>query len=99
MKLSCFFTLSFITLNICFRKDVDVARCFRKLGVFPNKSIDDEGKERFHPLSITGHFNGEFPDWLYQYASNPAQKVRRISFYIILYFSYLSFILIELQLL
>jgi len=57
--------------------DVDVARCFRRLNVYPNKSIDDEGKERFHPLSISHHFNGEFPDWLYQYASNPAQKVSR----------------------
>ncbi len=57
--------------------DVDVARCFRRLNVYPNISIDDEGKERFHPLSISHHFNGEFPDWLYQYASNPAQKVSR----------------------
>ena len=56
-------------------EDVDVAKCFRKLGVYPNKSLDEEGKERFHPLSITGHYYGEFPDWLYQYASNPVQKV------------------------
>jgi hypothetical protein len=45
------------------------------LGVLPQKSIDQEGKERFHPLSLDAHFLGHFPDGLMQYASNPIQKV------------------------
>ena len=60
-------------------EDVDVARCLRKLGVFPNKSIDSYGRERFHPLSIFHHYYGEFPEWLEQYASNPIQKVNLFS--------------------
>jgi glycoprotein-N-acetylgalactosamine 3-beta-galactosyltransferase len=56
-------------------EDVDVARCLRKVGVFPNKSIDEQGRERFHPLNLLGHYHGHYPDWLYKYASNPVQKV------------------------
>ncbi len=63
-----------------YKKDVDVGTCFRQLGVFPAKSIDDEGKERFHPLSINDHFLGNFPDWMYEYASNPLQMVGKIFF-------------------
>jgi glycoprotein-N-acetylgalactosamine 3-beta-galactosyltransferase len=59
-------------------EDVDVARCLRGLGVFPNKSIDEQGRERFHPLDLLGHYYGNFPDWLYSYASNPVQKVKSI---------------------
>jgi hypothetical protein len=42
-------------------EDVNVASCLRKLGVYPNKSIDDLGRERFHSLSI--------------FAANPIQIV------------------------
>lgn len=62
---------------------MDVAKCLRKLGVTPEISIDNEGKERFHPLSLMGHYLGHFPNWMYSYASNPIQKVR---FHIILNF-------------
>jgi glycoprotein-N-acetylgalactosamine 3-beta-galactosyltransferase len=33
-------------------EDVDVARCLRKLKVYKNSSLDDLGRERFHPLNI-----------------------------------------------
>ena len=46
-------------LYILGTEDVDIARCLRRLGVYPNKSIDDFGRERFHPLSISGHYNGK----------------------------------------
>jgi len=55
-------------------EDVDVAQTLRQLGVYPNKSIDDQDKERFHPLDVGTHLHGGFPDWMYQYASNPIQK-------------------------
>lgn len=56
-------------------EDVDVAKCLRSLGVNPKPSIDDEGRERFHPLSLNDHFSGNFPEWLKQYAKNPLKKV------------------------
>ena len=56
-------------------EDVDVGKCLRELGVYPNKSVDELGRERFHPLNINAHYFGHFPDWMFQYASNPLQKV------------------------
>jgi glycoprotein-N-acetylgalactosamine 3-beta-galactosyltransferase len=56
-------------------EDVNVASCLRKLGVYPNKSIDDLGRERFHSLSIFDHYYGTYPDWLKSYAANPIQIV------------------------
>lgn len=38
-------------------EDVDMGRCFRQLGVYPNKSIDELGRERFHPLSLNAHYH------------------------------------------
>ncbi len=56
-------------------EDVDVADCLRMLNVFPEKSIDEFGRERFHPLNLETHYGGNFPDWLYEYASNPIKNV------------------------
>jgi glycoprotein-N-acetylgalactosamine 3-beta-galactosyltransferase len=56
-------------------EDVDVAKCLRNLGVYPDKSIDEEGRERFHSLSIETHIKGNYPGWLYEYASNPLKSV------------------------
>ncbi len=72
----------FMRINYCncfFLKDLDIARCLRNLNVFPNKSIDSLGRERFHPLSIYDHFNGNIPDWLKSYASNPVANVNKIN--------------------
>ncbi len=57
-------------------EDLNLARCFRKLKVFPQKSIDNEGRERFHPFDIKTHYDGNYPDWLQIYASNPPKKVK-----------------------
>jgi hypothetical protein len=42
-------------------EDYDVHSCLRRLGVYPNKSIDEQGRERFHPLDAKSHFIGDFP--------------------------------------
>jgi hypothetical protein len=61
-------------------EDLDVAICLRKLQVYPNKSIDDEGRERFHPLSLTSHFDGsQGTAWLNSSALNPVQFVRKVT--------------------
>jgi glycoprotein-N-acetylgalactosamine 3-beta-galactosyltransferase len=59
-------------------EDIDIARCFRKLSVYPGSSIDELGRERFHPLDFDHHYNGKFNDrykWLNSYAENPLKKV------------------------
>ena len=56
-------------------EDVDIAKCLRKVGVYPDKSIDEKGRERFHPFDVATHLIGGFPNWYFQYASNPVQKV------------------------
>jgi glycoprotein-N-acetylgalactosamine 3-beta-galactosyltransferase len=56
-------------------EDVDVAKCLRKLSVYPEKSIDEMGRERFHPLDVTSHYKGTFPQWLYNYSANPVKSV------------------------
>jgi glycoprotein-N-acetylgalactosamine 3-beta-galactosyltransferase len=64
-------------------EDIDVAVCLRTLNVYPDKSIDDSGRERFHPFDIISHFEGELPDWLFEYASNPVK--------IVIYFYFLEY--------
>ena len=54
---------------------MDVGFCLRKLDVNPGVTIDDKGKERFHPLSLMEHFNGSIPGWMYKYAAYPVQTV------------------------
>jgi glycoprotein-N-acetylgalactosamine 3-beta-galactosyltransferase len=56
-------------------EDVDVAKCLRNLNVYPDKSVDENGRERFHPLSVNAHLKGEFPGWINSYASNQLRKV------------------------
>ena len=55
-------------------EDLNVAECLRHLSVYPEKSIDDEGRERFHPLNLATHLTGNV-DWLYEYAANPVKQV------------------------
>ena len=56
-------------------EDIDVAQCLRDLNVYPQNSTDELNRERFHPLSLTDHFNGNFPDWLKTYSQNKPKKV------------------------
>ncbi len=55
-------------------EDVDVASCLRKLNVTKGNSIDEKGRERFHPFSLTNHVKGSLPDGLFSYAENQVKK-------------------------
>ncbi|UJR27208.1 hypothetical protein I4U23_008504 [Adineta vaga] len=52
-------------------EDVEIAKCLRREGVYPGKSLDDHNRELFHPLSFTDHFYGSLPNWLEKNAENP----------------------------
>ena len=41
-------------------EDVDVARVLRKLKIYPEKSLDSKGRERFHPFDIDTSFHVNF---------------------------------------
>ena len=41
-------------------EDVDVARALRNLQVYPEKSLDSKGRERFHPFDIGLSFHVNF---------------------------------------
>lgn len=56
-------------------EDVDVAKCLRKLDVFPEKSIDELGRERFIPLNFPSFFTGSIPNWLRKYSANEIKNV------------------------
>ncbi|CAF0946770.1 unnamed protein product [Brachionus calyciflorus] len=54
--------------------DVDINDCVRKYNGTKGKSIDKYGRERFLVLSLMDHFNGDFPEWLYDHAENKPKK-------------------------
>ena len=56
-------------------EDTDVAACLRDLNIYPNKSLDEQGRERFHPDNIETSFNGNYPPGADQYAANPLRIV------------------------
>ena len=56
-------------------EDVDVAICLRKLQVYPNKSIDKSGRERFHVFNVQTYLTGKIPAWIHDYAANTVKKV------------------------
>ena len=64
-------------------EDVDIARCLRVLGYEPGVSLDEKGRERFHPLNVGYHYIGGFPEWMYKYAANELKTVRLSSAYMI----------------
>ncbi len=39
-----------------------------RLGTKLGDSVDSEGRERFHPLSIEDHYFGFYPSWLQKYS-------------------------------
>ncbi len=60
-------------------EDVDIARCLRKLGVHPSKSIDDLNRERFHLFNISMHYYGTYEtlfSWVLKYSKNGLRKVK-----------------------
>ncbi|CAL1529875.1 unnamed protein product [Lymnaea stagnalis] len=56
-------------------EDLDIGKCLHTVGVKASESLDDLGKERFHPLSLNAYFSAiELPGWAYSYAYHPLQK-------------------------
>lgn len=57
-------------------EDVEVAACLRQLGVYPENSTDDKGRERFHSMDLKSSYE-RTPnmDWLNTYARNPPKQV------------------------
>ncbi|CAF1029425.1 unnamed protein product [Adineta ricciae] len=52
-------------------EDVEIAKCLRKTGVYPGRSLDKQNRELFHPLPFVDHFYGSVPNWLEKNAENP----------------------------
>jgi hypothetical protein len=52
----------------------------RRVGVYPNKSVDANGRERFHPLNIMAHYENVYPDWMAKYSANPIKSVKKFFF-------------------
>jgi hypothetical protein len=67
-------------------EDVDVHACLRTLGVYPNKSIDDFGRERFHMIDLRSSYFGDFRDGMDGYAANPLKKVNLLILFFLNYF-------------
>ena len=65
--------------NIGGTEDVEVAKILRSVNVSMGSSLDNKEHERFHPLSITYHYDGAYPDWMFQYAKNLLKKVRDLT--------------------
>jgi glycoprotein-N-acetylgalactosamine 3-beta-galactosyltransferase len=69
-------------IKFCVRsnmEDVDIALCLRDLGVQVGQSVDEFGRERFHPLTLRDHFYGIFPRWMHRYSQNEPKKVGSIN--------------------
>ncbi|KAK6187773.1 hypothetical protein SNE40_005725 [Patella caerulea] len=50
-------------------EDVDIGRCVTNVGVnHVNSSADSYGKERFHPVHLSGYFSSNLFNWIYQYS-------------------------------
>ena len=57
-----------------FAEDVEVGRCLAKMGVLAGRTLDERGREMFHPLPpehhlIPGYLNKDF--WIYSYNFEP----------------------------
>ncbi len=60
-------------------EDVEIAKCLRKIGVYPGKSVDKYNRERFHVHPFLVHFLGPIPDWLHGSAENKPLTVNQSS--------------------
>jgi len=57
-------------------EDIDVSQCLQKLDVKIGKSVDENGRERFHPLSYDSyHRSSSLPIWMYDLSENPIKMV------------------------
>jgi glycoprotein-N-acetylgalactosamine 3-beta-galactosyltransferase len=59
-------------------EDIDIGYCLRKLNVYPEKSTDFLGRERFHLFNISTHYYGHYEflfEWVIKYSKNGMKKV------------------------
>ena len=56
-------------------EDIDIAKCLRSEGVYVGNSLDELGRERFHPTSFEEHFSEAPPNWLFASAVYPVRNV------------------------
>ena len=60
-------------------EDQDIGYCLRKLNVYPDKSTDNFGRERFHLFNISTHYYGYYEflfKWAVKYSKNGMRKVK-----------------------
>jgi glycoprotein-N-acetylgalactosamine 3-beta-galactosyltransferase len=50
--------------------DIAIGVCAEKSNVSMGNSLDEFGRERFHPLGLKTHLNVKVPGWLFSYSSN-----------------------------
>ena len=58
-------------------EDVAVGKCLEAVGVRAAKSIDDSGKQTFHPFTLGTHLFGPYPEWYYGHSKYAVKKVGR----------------------
>nr|XP_002734821.1 PREDICTED: glycoprotein-N-acetylgalactosamine 3-beta-galactosyltransferase 1-like [Saccoglossus kowalevskii] len=58
-------------------EDYLMGRCLERVGVVHGDSRDSRGRQRFLPLSLFHHFNGNYPKWMYEYEYYPLRSGRQ----------------------
>ena len=59
-------------------EDIHIAACLRSTGVYAGRSLDQNNRERFHPLPFSTHYLGPIPSWLQIYAQHKPLVVKKI---------------------
>jgi len=54
------------------------ASCLRQVDVYGNKSLDEDGRERFHPINIKRCFEGDYGGWFESCTINKLKNVIEI---------------------
>ncbi|XP_045182180.1 glycoprotein-N-acetylgalactosamine 3-beta-galactosyltransferase 1-like [Mercenaria mercenaria] len=52
-------------------EDVEIGRCLNISGVPALSSLDEAGRERFHPYPVQRHLLGSIPEFVFEWAKNP----------------------------
>ncbi|KAL4219661.1 glycoprotein-N-acetylgalactosamine 3-beta-galactosyltransferase 1 [Mactra antiquata] len=58
-------------------EDVEIGKCFEKLGVEAGKSVDSQGRSRFHCFHPELHVVGQYPSWYFEYDTYHAKMGER----------------------
>lgn len=56
-------------------EDAEIGKCMQKIGVKVGDSLDQNGRETFHPFKVISHLQGDFPYWFYDYTFHKSKKV------------------------